>query len=67
MDPGDVAFKCNFATLDPATGVVLRRRADRNFEEAGPVLCAALDGLRLPGLPDCWARAPGMPCSGRRL
>ncbi len=44
MAPGDIAFKCNFATLDPATGVVLRRRADRNFEHLGPTLCAALDG-----------------------
>eukprot|EP00887_Chlorella_sp_A99_P007404 scaffold2.g7404.t1 len=51
MAPGDIAFKCNFATLDPATGVVLRRRADRRFEELGPVLCAALDGLRLPSFP----------------
>eukprot|EP00160_Parvularia_atlantis_P003567 Unigene12986_Nuclearia_a/m.39396 Unigene12986_Nuclearia_a/g.39396 ORF Unigene12986_Nuclearia_a/g.39396 Unigene12986_Nuclearia_a/m.39396 type:complete len:246 (-) Unigene12986_Nuclearia_a:689-1426(-) len=45
MQPGDIAFKSNFATLDEATGVVLRRRADRNFEGLGPALCAALDGL----------------------
>ena len=44
MAPGDIAFKSNFATLDPATGVVLRRRADRRFEALGPQLCAALDG-----------------------
>lgn len=41
---GDIAFKCNFATLDPATGVVLMRRADRNFEHLGPKMCADLDG-----------------------
>ena len=44
MEPGDIAFKSNFATLDRATGVVTSRRADRRFEEEGPVLCAALDG-----------------------
>ena len=44
MAPGDIAFKSNFATLEPATGIVLRRRADRRFEELGPQLCAALDG-----------------------
>lgn len=51
MAPGDIAFKCNFATLDPASGVVLRRRADRRFEELGPLLCAALDGAALPSFP----------------
>ena len=44
MAPGDIAFKCNFATLDTATGMVIKRRADRHFEDVGPVLCAALDG-----------------------
>ena len=44
---GDVAFKCNFATLDRTTGVVVRRRADRSFEKEGPDLCGALDGLAL--------------------
>ncbi len=51
MAPGDIAFKCNFATLDTATGLVLRRRADRDFEAAGPALSAALDGLAIPGFP----------------
>ena len=44
MAPGDIAFKCNFATLDPATGMVISRRADRKFEDVGPALCADLDG-----------------------
>ncbi|GLC37821.1 hypothetical protein PLESTB_001480100 [Pleodorina starrii] len=52
MAPGDIAFKCNFATLDPASGIVTSRRADRHFEHVGPTLCRALDGLRLPGYPD---------------
>ena len=84
MDAGDIAFKCNFATLDDdddeeeekkkkkkkkkvngigaekgccdntcetfdAEALVLRRRCDRSFEEEGPVLCAALDGMYVPG------------------
>ncbi|KAL4193542.1 hypothetical protein AMTRI_Chr06g177250 [Amborella trichopoda] len=48
MSPGDIAFKSNFATLDETTDVVTSRRADRHFEEEGPVLCAALDGMKLP-------------------
>ncbi|KAH6803071.1 Cofactor-independent phosphoglycerate mutase [Perilla frutescens var. frutescens] len=51
MSPGDIAFKSNFATLDESTGIVTSRRADRHFEEEGPVLCAALDGMKLPSFP----------------
>ncbi|KAF4352323.1 hypothetical protein G4B88_000926 [Cannabis sativa] len=51
MSPGDIAFKSNFATLDEETGVVISRRADRHFEEEGPILCAALDGMKLPSFP----------------
>ncbi|GIL98398.1 hypothetical protein Vretimale_3768 [Volvox reticuliferus] len=51
MSPGDIAFKCNFATLDPNSGIVVSRRADRHFEHVGPILCQALDGLQLPGYP----------------
>jgi 2,3-diphosphopglycerate-independent phosphoglycerate mutase len=47
MKMGDIAFKSNFAVVDDRTGVVLKRRVDRSFEEAGPVLCEALDGLCL--------------------
>lgn len=52
MVPGDIAFKSNFATIDEETGVVTSRRADRHFEEAGPILCAALNGLKLPSYPE---------------
>ncbi|GIL47029.1 hypothetical protein Vafri_3864 [Volvox africanus] len=52
MSPGDIAFKCNFATLDPTSGIVVSRRADRNFEHVGPILCQALDGLPVPGYPE---------------
>jgi len=51
MDPGDIAFKSNFATLDEGSGIVTSRRADRRFEDLGPVLCADLDGLPLPSFP----------------
>lgn len=52
MSPGDIAFKSNFATLDEKTGIVTSRRADRHFEEEGPVLCSALDGIKLPSFPE---------------
>lgn len=52
MSPGDIAFKSNFATLDEKTGIVTSRRADRHFEEEGPILCAALDGMKLPSFPE---------------
>jgi 2,3-bisphosphoglycerate-independent phosphoglycerate mutase len=45
MEPGDIAFKSNFAVVDEQTGVVVRRRADRAFEREGPILCDALNGL----------------------
>lgn len=51
MSPGDIAFKSNFATMDENTGIVTSRRADRHFEEEGPILCAALDGMKLPSFP----------------
>ncbi|CAM0147670.1 unnamed protein product [Urochloa decumbens] len=52
MAPGDIAFKSNFATLDENAGIIVSRRADRHFEEEGPILCAALDGMKLPSFPD---------------
>lgn len=52
MSPGDIAFKSNFATIDDATGIVTSRRADRQFEVEGPILCAALDRMKLPSFPN---------------
>ncbi len=46
------ATQCNFATLDLSTGIVVSRRADRNFEQEGPVLCDYLTGLVMPSFPD---------------
>ena len=48
MEDGDVGFKCNFAFMDRRSGIVIKRRADRNFESIGPRLCKDLDGT--PGL-----------------
>ena len=48
MQPGDIAFKCNFATLDPFSGIVTSRRADRHFEDVGPLFCADLTGAQHP-------------------
>lgn len=44
-------LQSNFATLDEKTEIVTSRRADRHFEEEGPILCAALDRLKLPSFP----------------
>ncbi|MCO5563528.1 hypothetical protein L7F22_017172 [Adiantum nelumboides] len=52
MSPGDIAFKCNFATIDDATRLVTSRRADRHFEKEGPILCSALDRIKLPSFPN---------------
>lgn len=52
MAAGDIAFKSNFATVNDETGIVVSRRADRHFEKEGPIMCAALDGLKIPGFPE---------------
>lgn len=52
VDPGDIAFKCNFATIDDASGIVTHRRVDRTFDVEGPQLCAFLDGVH------CYFSAP---------
>ncbi|KAF2313733.1 hypothetical protein GH714_013039 [Hevea brasiliensis] len=47
-----IRVESNFATFDEKTGIVTRRRADRHFEEEGPILCAALDRMKLPSYPE---------------
>jgi hypothetical protein len=47
---GDVVYGTNLFLLFAFQ--VVSRRADRHFEEEGPVLCAALDGACLPNFPD---------------
>lgn len=54
MSKGDVAFKCNFATVqknEDGQLIVERRRVDRNFPAWGIELCSFLDGLTLPEFP----------------
>jgi len=45
-------LQSNFATLDEETGIVTSRRADRHFDKEGPILCAGLDGMKLPSFPE---------------
>jgi len=53
MEVGDIGFKCNFALLDPESGIVLRRRADREFRTWGRSLCDYLnEHIRLSRFPD---------------
>ncbi|KAJ6229233.1 cofactor-independent phosphoglycerate mutase [Anaeramoeba flamelloides] len=52
MKPGDIAFKCNFACLDPKTNIVVKRRASRKFEINGPILCKYLSGTKLEKFPN---------------
>ena len=51
MQRGDVAFKCNFATLD-SQQIVSKRRCDRSFHQWGTALCDAIHNLALPAYPD---------------
>jgi 2,3-diphosphopglycerate-independent phosphoglycerate mutase len=44
MGTGDIAFKCNFATFNTESGIVVSRRCDRDFTAEGPVLCKFLNG-----------------------
>ena len=49
MQPGDIAFKCNMASMDPETRVVQKRRVDRQFDKWGLDLIKNLDGMVIPG------------------
>lgn len=53
MTYDDIAFKCNFSTLLPETGIVTRRRVDRDFPDWGLPLCEALNNKPVPGFEDC--------------
>ena len=51
MELNEIAFKCNFATIDDETDVVVKRRADREFEW-GVSLCKDISGIDItPYLP----------------
>lgn len=49
LKPNDIAFRCNFATID-ATGTVKDRRAGRYIDEAKE-LASAVNGIRLTTKP----------------
>lgn len=49
MAAGDIAFKCNFAYMDPHSKVVELRRVDRNFDKWGLELVALVNGIVIPG------------------
>jgi 2,3-bisphosphoglycerate-independent phosphoglycerate mutase len=51
MSYDDIAFKCNFAYINDETGIVERRRVDREFDWGIP-LCDALNNLVIPGYED---------------
>lgn len=49
LKPGDVAFRCNFATVDD-DGVIVDRRAGRISTDEARVLAEALQGIKIRGL-----------------
>lgn len=54
MQPGDIAFKCNFACWDETTGIVTARKADHDFEREAAILCKYLESVNLlPNFPGC--------------
>jgi 2,3-bisphosphoglycerate-independent phosphoglycerate mutase len=57
-----IHMQSNFATLDESTGIIVSRRADRHFEEEGPILCSALDGTKLPSFPEYEVRVRCTTC-----
>ena len=42
MNPGEIAFKCNFASMDIENRKVVSRRADKNFANESLELCKFL-------------------------
>lgn len=51
LEVGDIGFKSNFAHMDTDSGIVLKRRVDRQFPKWGLPLCEALDNLKIPNYP----------------
>ena len=49
IQPGDLAARINFCSLDPETGVVTDRRAGRIPTEANEKLVALLNRIQIPG------------------
>lgn len=49
MQAGDIAFKSNMSYINTQTGIVEKRRVDREFDRWGLQLIKYLDGLLVPG------------------
>ena len=49
MEPGEIAFKCNMAYMNPETQIVEKRRVDRQFQKWGLELIEYLNTLVIPG------------------
>jgi len=51
LEDGEIAFKCNFATLDPESNTVTKRRVSRKFYEWGLPMIDVLNNQTIPGFP----------------
>ena len=49
LEDDEIAFKCNFATLDTHTVMVYKRRVSRKFYLWGLPIVSAINGLQVPG------------------
>lgn len=58
MNEGEIAFKCNFAFMNDATGEVISRRADLNFAAEAKELCDYLQ--RELNRPGTWLKNDGV-------
>ena len=43
MNPGEIAFKCNFAFVEESTNIVVQRRVDKDFSAEAYELCIYLN------------------------
>ena len=47
MDFSEIGFKCNFASLDPISKKVVKRRVDRSFPTWGLPLIDSINGIKI--------------------
>ena len=55
LQPGDVAVRCNFCTIDQAGNITDRRAGRISSEESGP-LAISLRKISIPGFRCSWNR-----------
>lgn len=58
MNPGEIAFKCNFAFVDLTKNGVVSRRVDKNFAKEAEELCKYLQTEL--NRDDIWIREEGI-------